>query len=168
MQKKDLINIGSLLIALLLSAGTANSELYAQNPVWHSFEEALERADTANRPILVDVWAPWCGWCHKMKQEVYPELASKLNDQFVNTRLNRDDHDEIHRYKEKKYNSFRLARKLNAESVPTIVFLSSDGDYLLHLSGFIEAEELHPVLDYIATKSYRHQTFQAFVKQRES
>jgi thioredoxin-related protein len=84
------------------------------------------------------------------------------------TRLNREDHEEKHRYKGQNITSFRLAQKLNSETVPTIVFLTSDGNYLLHLSGFVEAKELRPVLEYIATESYRHQTFPAFMNQTGS
>lgn len=168
MQIKIPSYIESLLIILLLSAIMPSADLHAQEPTWYSFEEALALADTTDRPLLVDVWAPWCGWCHKMKQEVYPALVSRLDDQFVTTRLNRDDHDKTYLYKGNKFNSFRLAQRLNADTVPTIVLLSSDGDYLLHLSGFVEAEELRPVLDYIATGSYLHKTFQAFLNQKES
>lgn len=159
--------IGCLLTLFLLTGSLYSSEVDAQELTWHSFEEALSLAETADRPVLVDVGAPWCGWCHKMKQEVYPSLASDLQDRFVTTRLNRDDHQKVHRYKGEKLTSLRLAQKLNAQTVPTIVFLTSDGDYLLHLSGFIKATELKPVLRYIATEAYRDKTFQAFVKQKE-
>jgi thioredoxin-related protein len=168
MRKEIQKHIGYLLVLILLSGSLNSWEVNAQELTWHLFEDALTLADTTDRPVLVDIAAPWCGWCHKMKQEVYPSLASELQDQFVTTRLNRDDHKKVYRYKGEKFTSFRLAQKLNAETVPTIVFLTSDGDYLLHLSGFIEANELRPVFNYISTKAYRHQTFQAFVNQSGS
>lgn len=167
MQKEIHKYTGILLTLLLLTGITSSFEVKAQEPGWHSFEKALSLADNTDRPILVDIWAPWCGWCHKMKQEVYPALASDLSNQFVITRLNRDDHEETHRYQGEKFTAFKIAQKLNAESVPTIVFLTPSGNYLLHLSGFRKAKELRPVLEYIATESYRHQTFQTFIKQKE-
>lgn len=159
-----------LLVALFVWGwlGSIETKAQDQRPTWHSFEEALVMADNENLPILVDVWAPWCGWCRKMKQEVYPELSSELVDQFILTRLNRDDNEKMYQYNGEKLTSLRLAQKLGAESVPTIIFLTSEGDYLLHLSGFIKAEELQTVLKYISTGAYQHQTFWKFVSQTES
>lgn len=163
-------HIGSFLLFLMICGSMDYADIKAQEAklTWYPFDEALALAHTADKPVFVDVWAPWCGWCHKMKQEVYPSLKSDLRDQFVLTRINRDDHEKNYRYKGEKLTSHRLAQKLNAETVPTIVFLNSDGEYLLHLSGFIEAEELRPVIEYISTGAYRHQVFQQFLNQTDS
>src|SRR5699024_9780808 len=115
--------------------------------------------------ILVDVWAPWCGWCRKMKKEVYPELASTLNEHFVLTKLNRDDNRTTYRYKGRKLTAMRLAQHLKADGVPAIVLLNEKGEYLTHISGYVESEDLKPVLQYIASNAYRHQTFDAFKNQ---
>lgn len=164
MWKKVEKYFGCLLILYFLS-GSLNAN--AQEIDWHSFENALKLADSTDQPVLVDVGAPWCGWCHKMKEEIYPSLAADLQE-FATTRLNRDNHDKVYRYKGEKLNSLRLAQKLKAETVPTIVFLTSDGDYLMHVSGFIDVEELRPLLNYISTQAYRHQTFKTFLDQVES
>lgn len=131
-----------LLIGLLLFS----TSVQAQELKWHSFDDALVIAQQTERPILVDVWAPWCGWCHKMKKESYPQLPKELVQQFVLTRLNRDDHETEYQYKGQKLTSLRLAQKLNAQTVPTVVILSADGNYLFHVSGFLTKEKLQAVL----------------------
>jgi thioredoxin-related protein len=167
MQNKIKKYIEFLLFLFLFTGMIGSFKANAQEPVWHSFEEALAIADTTDQPVLVDVWAPWCGWCHKMKKDVYPAITPALKNKFVMTRLNRDNHDKVHNYRGQKLTSFELAQQLKAESLPTIVFLASSGKYLLHLSGFREARELRPVLEYIATESYRNQTYQTFLTQRK-
>ena len=134
----------SLAIALLLIMGATSS---AQQPNWQPFEKALASAETSNKLIVVDVWAPWCGWCHKMKKESYPKLPQKLKKMFVFTRLNRDDHNTAHRYKRQRRSEMQLAKQLKAQTVPTIVILSADGNYLFLLSGYRTAEELKKILD---------------------
>lgn len=157
-----------LLAALLLAGGHLPAAAQSKAEVeWQPFETAIEIADSSNRPILIHVWAPWCGWCQKMEKEVYPRLTPELSDHFIVTRINRDDHETTHQYKGQKLTSFRLAQKLTAESVPTIIFLSSNGDYLLRLPGFIEADSLYPVLKYISSNAYKQQSFEAFNKRRE-
>ncbi len=148
-----------LLLAMLTPAPTPAQEL-----MWHPFEQALAQADSSERPVLVDVWAPWCGWCHKMKREVYPNDGVRrcLAGDFVLTRLNRDDADATHRYRGQQMSSVQLAQMFRAESVPTVVLLNADGEYLLHLPGFIEAPELQWVLGYVASGAYERQSFAAY------
>lgn len=152
----------ALLLAVLVAGATTAR---AQDLTWRPFEEALAVADTSGQPVLVDVGAPWCGWCHKMKREVYPALAAQLREHFVLTRLNRDDDRTTHRYRGQRLTSRRLAQTLKATGVPTVVLLTHDGDYLLHVSGFVEAEALRPVLEYVATEAYHRQPFEAFREQ---
>ena len=135
----------SLLLTILLLLATAKNTT-AQDITWHSFEDAIAFAQEKDRPILVDVWAPWCGWCHKMKKESYPALPAALKNRFVYTRLNRDERDTEYHYKGHVLNEMALAMKLNAQSVPTTVILSSDGEYLLHVSGYLTADKLEQVL----------------------
>lgn len=116
------------------------------DPVWVPFETALELADQQNKPILVDVWAPWCGWCKKMERDVYPELLDELSDKFILTRLNRDDNARKLQFGEKNLTPLRIAQQLQVQTVPGIVFLSAEGDYLAHLTGYVPPETLRSVI----------------------
>ena len=150
-------------VALVLLMGLC-SPAHAQDLTWHPFETALAVADSTDRPVLVDVYAPWCGWCRKMKRDVYPStwVRSCLADGFVLTRLNRDDTDTRHRYRGRRLNSKRLAQALGAAGVPTVVLLAPDGERLTRLNGFIEADVLRPVLAYVGSGAHQRQTFEAF------
>ncbi|MDR9419666.1 thioredoxin family protein [Gracilimonas sp.] len=116
---------------------------------WHIFEEALQLAEETGKPIMVDVWAPWCGWCKKMEKEVYPEISANFHEDFILTRLNRDDNESRKKYKHVSLTPLRLSQKLNVQQVPAIVMLSPEGEYLFHLSGFTEAEKLKEILGYV-------------------
>lgn len=130
---------------------------------WHPFEEAIQIAEENQQFILVDVWAPWCGWCKKMQKEVYPELSKGFSEKFVWTRINRDDHESDIPFNHQTFTPLRLAQKLNVQSVPALVFLSSKGEYILHISGFTEAEKLTPVLEYFESGAYQMETYESFI-----
>ena len=53
---------------------------------WHPWgEAAFARAQAEDKPILLDIGAVWCHWCHVMDRESYenPQLAALINKLFV-------------------------------------------------------------------------------------
>ena len=131
-----------------------------QEENWHDFEEAMALADSTGRFVMVAVSAPWCGWCHKMRKEVYSSEGVRqcLAGDFVRTRLNRDDTGTTYRYEGRRVTPRQLASAFRADGVPATVLLSPQGEYLLHLSGFIESEPLQAVLGFVSARAYRHTT----------
>ena len=71
----------------------------ANQPVdWYPFgPEAFKRARELDRPILLDIGAVWCHWCHVMDRESYekPEVARLINDMFVAVKVDRDAHPDV-------------------------------------------------------------------------
>ncbi|WP_103026713.1 thioredoxin family protein [Salinibacter altiplanensis] len=152
--------VGVVCAVGLLVMGTAAG----QQPEWQGFEEALTVADSTGRFVMVAVHAPWCGWCHKMESDVYSSAGVRrcVSESFVATRLNRDDTDTRYRYRGRRRTPRALAAAFQADGVPATVLLSPEGEYLLHLSGFVEAEALRVLLAYMSTHAHRDQSYDAF------
>jgi len=65
---------------------------------WHEWgEEAFEAARRENKPILLDIGAVWCHWCHVMDRESYddPEIAQIVNQRFVAIKVDRDERPDV-------------------------------------------------------------------------
>src|SRR5213083_3209536 len=65
---------------------------------WHEWgEEAFELAKRENKPILLDIGAVWCHWCHVMDRESYddPEIAQVINERCVAITVDRDERPDI-------------------------------------------------------------------------
>src|SRR5215467_3655949 len=65
---------------------------------WHEWgEEAFTTAKRENKPILLDIGAVWCHWCHVMDRESYddPELARIVNENFIAVKVDRDERPDI-------------------------------------------------------------------------
>ncbi|MGI0131720.1 MAG: thioredoxin domain-containing protein [Thermoplasmata archaeon] len=62
-------------------------------------EEPFDVARRTRRPVLLDIGAAWCHWCHVMDEGTYsdPEVARLLNRHFVAVKVDRDEHPEVDR-----------------------------------------------------------------------
>jgi uncharacterized protein YyaL (SSP411 family) len=98
----------------------------AHQPVdWHPWSaEAFERARREHKPILLDVGAAWCHWCHVMDGESYenPQVAEALNRDWVCVKVDRDERPDV---------DARYQRAVQAFSGqggwPLTAFLTPDG-----------------------------------------
>src|SRR5437016_2201368 len=84
---------------LLASEPSAYLKSAAHQPVhWHPWgDPALARARAEDKPILLDIGAVWCHWCHVMDGESYedPAIAEILNRQFVCVKVDRDERPDV-------------------------------------------------------------------------
>ncbi len=60
-------------------------------------EEAFALAQQEDKPILLDIGAVWCHWCHVMDRESYenPETAKLINEHFVAVKVDRDERPDV-------------------------------------------------------------------------
>jgi uncharacterized protein YyaL (SSP411 family) len=65
---------------------------------WHEWgPEAFATAQRENKPILLDIGAVWCHWCHVMDRESYesPEIAAIINEHFIAIKVDRDERPDV-------------------------------------------------------------------------
>lgn len=83
----------------LAGSSSAYLKSAAHQPIhWYPWgEEAFAAATAADKPVLLDIGAVWCHWCHVMDGESYenPELAAFLNQHFVCIKVDRDERPDV-------------------------------------------------------------------------
>lgn len=85
---------------------------------------AQKAAKAKDRLILVDMFAQWCGWCHRFEAEVFPsEVFQQATDDMVLLRLDTEDGAE----------GTKMAQRFQITSLPTFLVLTPD----LTLAGII-------------------------------
>jgi hypothetical protein len=81
------------------SAASAYLQSAAHQPVhWFPWsQEAFAAASAADKPVLLDIGAVWCHWCHVMDGESYedPDLAAFLNEHFICVKVDRDERPDV-------------------------------------------------------------------------
>jgi thioredoxin-related protein len=86
-------------------------------PWLKSLATAQQKAKASNQLIFVDMFADWCGWCHRMEQEVFPSQAfQNATDNLVLLRLNTEDGAD----------GSKLAQKFQVTSLPTFLLITPD------------------------------------------
>ena len=83
----------------LSKASSAYLRSAMHQPVqWHEWgEEAFATAQQENKPILLDIGAVWCHWCHVMDRESYDsaEIAQIVNERFIAVKVDRDERPDV-------------------------------------------------------------------------
>jgi uncharacterized protein YyaL (SSP411 family) len=83
----------------LADASSAYLKSAAHQPIhWYPWgDEAFAAAREQDRPVLLDIGAVWCHWCHVMDGESYenPALAEFLNQHFVCIKVDRDERPDV-------------------------------------------------------------------------
>ena len=93
------------------------------------FEDEVIKSDL---PVLVDLWAPWCGPC-RMVAPVVDKLAENYDGKFKFCRLNVDENPQT-------------ASKYRIMSIPTLMFFKG-GEAVDTVIGAVPERVLQPKID---------------------
>ncbi|MCB1314515.1 MAG: thioredoxin family protein [Leptospiraceae bacterium] len=124
---KSKITIGILSILLALPVGLKAED----DSQWLSdLSTARSRAAREGQPILLDIVAPWCGYCRRMQQEVYPTTTvQKVSRHYVKVRINGEEHPD-------------LMRQYGVTGFPTIVVMDPRGGPGATYAGYMDSDAL--------------------------
>jgi uncharacterized protein YyaL (SSP411 family) len=111
----------------LAASASAYLQSAAHQPIdWHPWStEPFALARAADRPVLLDIGAVWCHWCHVMDGESYedPKLAEFINTNFVCVKVDRDERPDV----DARYQ--RAVQLLTQQGGwPLTAFLTPDGE----------------------------------------
>jgi thioredoxin-related protein len=109
---------------------------YLGNLKWYNnYEDGRAVAEELNKPMFIYFWTIWCPYCEKMQTEVFPrpEINSLLRENFVLIAIDMDV-------------NTKDTQRFGVQFPPHELFLTSEGEVITRIPGYIPAEELLPVL----------------------
>lgn len=107
--------------------------------VWNSVTQGFAAAKKSNKPILVDFYTDWCGWCKVMDEVTFesPQVKSVLAKQFVLVRANAEDGAD----------GEKLARNFEVRGFPTTMLFDASGKPKAVMMGFVKPDVFGSRLD---------------------
>jgi len=111
---------------LLNDSASAYLRSARHQPVrWHPWgEAAFAKAQAEDKPILLDIGAVWCHWCHVMDRESYenPAIAQLINEHYIAVKVDRDERPDV----DARYQS-AVSAITGQGGWPLTAFLTPDG-----------------------------------------
>jgi thioredoxin-related protein len=167
MQKVKL-SILYLLALLITSAREPSSE---QGQVhWLTLDEASAHFQKDQRPILIDLYTDWCGWCKTMDHKTYMDkrVADYLNNKFYPVRLNAETKNQIS-WNNKVYefnanyraNDFAIYLTGGRLEFPTTIFIPYDG-MPQAIPGYMPPKDFELLVKYFGEKAYGQIPFEVY------
>ena len=146
---RRLMPFGFALLALFLAAPLAPAAA-SDATLWRDWDAGLRVAGSLGRPVLVDVYTDWCGWCRRMDRDVYArqDVRDYLTGHFVTVKLNAESSDGA-RYEGRSFSGRTLAARFRVTGYPTTIFLKPGGDHIFNVPGYVPADQFLLLLRYI-------------------
>ena len=125
---------------------------------WNDYTPGMALAEKEGKSIFLYFHADWCGYCRKLKSETFTDerIKAYLNDNFV---------------------SISGGIPTNVKNWPSnggsggfrrCGFWNRTAQKVNSLPGFVDADQLYSILQYIHTQSYKNMTYQEYVQQEQS
>jgi thioredoxin-related protein len=145
-----------------------------KSPVtWMTLAEAAGKLQNEKRPVLIDLYTSWCGWCRQMDRSTYSNrhVAQYLQEKFYPVKLDAETHAVIN-WNGKSYsfspefrsNEFAVYLTGGRLEFPTTIIIPPGGEPQA-IPGYMEPKELELLVRYFGEGNYNKMSFEDFQKQ---
>ncbi|MEJ7589895.1 MAG: DUF255 domain-containing protein [Ferruginibacter sp.] len=169
MRKFTLFFLSSMIVMLMASFLVPKKEKVQ----WLSIKEMQAAYKKNPKPIIVDVYTNWCGWCKVMDKETYnnEKVAAYINEKYYAVKYDAESKEAVewngkqYLYNaQNKVNDMAVYLMYGQMSYPTTVFLSTLDAKPAPLAGYLKPKELEIPLKFFGDGAYKTKNFLDYSK----
>ena len=139
-------------------------------------DQAAVKLKQSPKPILIDLYTTWCGWCKQMDKKTYSnkQVAGYLQDKFYTVKMDAETHNTIN-WGGKTYqfnpqyrsNEFALYLTHGRLEFPTTIIIVP-GQEPQAIPGYLEPKALELLVRYFGDGVYKNHSFDEYQKNFKS
>jgi len=167
---------GSIVVAaLVLALSFTHKPLSAatkESISWLTPEQAAGRLEQEKRPVLIDLYTTWCGWCKQMDRRTYSnkQVIRYLGEKFYTVRVDAETRATIS-WNGKTYgfdpqykcNQFAVYLSHGRLEFPTTIIIVP-GEDPQAIPGYMEPKDLEMLVKYFGEGIYHTRGFDEYAK----
>jgi uncharacterized protein YyaL (SSP411 family) len=169
MQKLKLLFLS--LWVMIFSCGE-KPKLPGDKVKWMNLSEAAASLQKERRPVLIDLYTDWCGWCKVMDKKTYSneQVARYLQEKFYPVKVNAESKEALvwngrtYQYNASyRSNEFAVYVTQGHLEFPTTIIIPADGEPQA-IPGYLEPKDLELIVKYFGEGGYGKIPFDQFQK----
>ncbi|NML23203.1 DUF255 domain-containing protein [Pseudoflavitalea sp. G-6-1-2] len=143
---------------------------------WRTLEDVAAKFKQEKKPVLIDLYTNWCGWCKVMDKRTYgnAKVSAYINEKFSAVKLNAETKKTLS-WNGRDYefnprmgtNDFAVWLTNGQLSYPTTVFIPADGEPQA-IPGFLAPAEFELLVKYFGEGQYGKVSFEKWQKEFKS
>ncbi len=158
---------------LLLLTSAHRPVATTENVDWINLDQAGASLQKEKRPVLIDLYTSWCGWCKEMDKKTYSntKVIQYLQQKFYTVKLDAETRQTVH-WNGKSYNfnsnyrsnDFAVYVTRGKLAFPTTVIFPADGSEPQAIPGYLEPKDFELIVKYFAEGGYGKIPFDTYQK----
>lgn len=156
--------------AKAVAQGKYEGAVNAKHPVWFKesfldFSEDIDEASEAGKRLALYFWQPGCPYCNRLWEHnmAVDGIDESFKSRFDVVAINMWGDQEVVTVGGKQFTEKQLARALDVDFTPTLLFYDENRKSVLRLNGYLPPDRFKLALEYAAGNHQPGQSFNAYV-----